>query len=190
MPGRILSPGICQRVLFFDQTGFHQSLLDLGLVLIAGLHQRQTALACVPAQYIHRILDRDGVYLAEQSLAQGQHFQLQGAGPCRISLKPCLAAVVYQLRLDVGDHADNALAAQRQQGDHLIIIAGIEVQVIAAELRDLCYLRNVAGSLFQAVDERMLAQLRAVSGAMFRPVREGTLYRMTGMPPASAMAVK
>ena len=47
---------------------------------VAGLHQRQTAFACVPAQHVHGILDRNGVHLAEQSLLQRQHFQLQSAG--------------------------------------------------------------------------------------------------------------
>lgn len=69
----------------------------------------------IPAQQIHGILYRDGVYLAEHRFTQRQHFQLQAAGFGSVALKPCLAAVVYQLRVDVRHYADNTLAAQGQQ---------------------------------------------------------------------------
>ena len=121
---------------------------------------------------------------------RGQHLQLQLAGLGGITVEPCLAAVVNKLRLDIGDDADDALATQGQQGDHLVIVAGVDVQLVAAEGRDLRHLTDIAGGFLDAVDERVLAQLLGRLGAMFRPVREGTLYRMTGMPPASAIAVK
>ena len=64
-----------------------------------------------------------------------------------------------KLRLDIGDDADDALAAQGQQGDHLVIVAGVDVQLVAAEGRDLCHLTDIAGGFLDAVDERVLAQL-------------------------------
>ena len=67
---------------------------------------------------------------------------------------------MHQFRLDVGDHTDDALAAQRQQGNHLIVVAGIDVQLVTAKLCDLRHLRNVAGSFLDAVDEGVLAQLQ------------------------------
>ena len=41
---------------------------------------------------------------------------------------------------------DDALAAQGQQGDHLVIVAGVDVQLVAAEGRDLCHLTDIAGT--------------------------------------------
>ena len=82
---------------------------------VAGLYERQPALTGLPAQHVHGVLDRDGVDLAEERIAQGQHLQLQLAGLGGITVEPCLAAVVNKLRLDIGDDADDALAAQRQQ---------------------------------------------------------------------------
>ena len=64
-----------------------------------------------------------------------------------------------KLRLDIGDDADDALAAQGQQGDHLVIVAGVDVQLVAAEGRDLRHLTDIAGGFLDAVDERVLAQL-------------------------------
>ena len=82
-----------------QQTICLQGLLDLLLVCFRRLYQRQTARAGIPAQQIHGILYRDGVYLAEHRFTQRQHFQLQAAGFGSVALKPCLAAVVYQLRI-------------------------------------------------------------------------------------------
>ena len=67
---------------------------------------------------------------------------------------------MHQLGLDIRDNTDDALAAQREQGNHLIVITGIDVQLVSAQLGDLCNLRNVAGSFLDAVDQRVLAQLQ------------------------------
>ena len=131
---------------------------------ITGLDQRQTAGTGLPAQHIHGVLDRDGIYFAEECIRQGQDLQLQLAGSFGVALKPCLAAVVHQLRLDIGDHTDDTLAAQRQQGNHLIIVARVDVQLVTAQLSDLGHLRDVAGGLLDAVDERIPAQLQRCLG--------------------------
>ena len=123
-PGETISTGHCALFrLFLNQTFGLQCLLDLLLVGITGLDQRQTAGTGLPAQHIHGVLDRDRIYFAEECIRQGQDLQLQLAGSFGVALKPCLAAVVHQLRFDIGDHTDDTLAAQRQQGDHLIIVA-------------------------------------------------------------------
>ena len=71
---------------------------------------------------------------------------------------------MHQLRRNIGHHADNALAAQCQQGNHLIVIAGVDIQRITAQCSHLGHLRDVAGGLLDAVDERVLAQLQSGLG--------------------------
>ena len=66
---------------------------------------------------------------------------------------------MHQGGRDVGHHADDALAAQRQQGQDLVVVARIDVQSVAAGRGDLGHLGNVAGGLLDAVDEGVLAQL-------------------------------
>ena len=141
MPGLEFPPGIrAQMNIFLDEACCLQSLFDLLLVGVAGFHQRQAALAGLPAQHVHGVLHRDGVHLAEQCIGQRQHFQLQVACLGSVTVKEGLAAVVHQLRLDVGDDADDALAAEGQQGDHLVVVAGVDVQLVTAQLRDLRHL--------------------------------------------------
>ena len=96
---------------------------------------------------------------------------------------------MHQLRLDIGHDADHALAAQSQQGNHLIVVAGINVQLVAAQLCDLGYLRDVAGSFLDAVNQRMLAQFQSSLRGNVQAGAEGTLYMITGMLRLS-MAVK
>ena len=52
------------------------------------LYTSQPALTGLPAQHIHGVLDRDGVDLAEERIAQGQHLQLQLAGLGGITVEP------------------------------------------------------------------------------------------------------
>lgn len=71
-PGETNSTGHCALFrLFPNQTFGLQCLLDLLLVGITGLDQRQTAGTGLPAQHIHGVLDRDGIYFAEECIRQG-----------------------------------------------------------------------------------------------------------------------
>ena len=112
MPGQSAPPGILQpKNLFLNKTLCTQSLFNLLLVGVTGLHQRQTALAGLPAQHVHSILHRDGIHFTEQCISQRQHFQLQLTCLGGIAVKESLAAVVHQLRLDIGDNTDDAIFA-------------------------------------------------------------------------------
>ena len=71
---------------------------------------------------------------------------------------------MHQFRRNIGHHADDTLAAQCQQGNHLIVVTGVDVQRITAQCSNSGHLRNVAGGLLDAVDERVLAQLQSSLG--------------------------
>ena len=78
-PENLLAGHLPENLLFLDQTGGLQRLLDLFLVRVTGFHQRQTAGACLPAQHVHGVLDRDGVeqsYSPEESLISEELFAL------------------------------------------------------------------------------------------------------------------
>ena len=121
--------------------------------------QRQADAAGFPAQAIHRPLDGDGVRLFEQRPHQAHGLQLQAQAFGMVAVKPQLADVVGHLGRHVGQHADHALAAQRQHRYDLIVVAGVDVQLVAAQLRDLGDLHDVAAGFLDAVDVGQLAQL-------------------------------
>ena len=106
-----------------------------GLWLHGG--ERQTAFAAVPAQQVHRFLDRDGVDVREQGVDQRQQLQLELAALSDLAVKEKLADFVGLTRRDVGENRDDALAAQLEQRDNLVIVAGIEVKLVAAQLHGL-----------------------------------------------------
>ena len=60
-----------------------------GLWLHGG--ERQTAFAAVPAQQVHRFLDRDGVDVREQGVDQRQQLQLELAALRDLAVKEKLA---------------------------------------------------------------------------------------------------
>ena len=64
------------------------------------------------------------------------------------------------LRRYIGKHTDDALAAQCQKRDDLVIVAGVNVQVVATEFGDFRYLGDVAAGFLDSVDVRQLCQLR------------------------------
>ena len=109
-----------------------QCIANALLIGLAGVHQRQAAGTSLIAQLIHSKLYWDRVHIAEQSFAQGQIFQLCSKAGCNITVKPLLADLVGFAGGHIGKYADHTLAAQSQQGNDLIIVAGIDIQRITA----------------------------------------------------------
>ena len=52
----------------------------------------------------------------------------------------------------MGGHRQDALAAQGKQGDNLIVVSGIDIQIVAAQRCDLGYLADVAAGFLDGVD--------------------------------------
>ena len=52
----------------------------------------------------------------------------------------------------VGEHRDNALAAQRHDGNDLVVVARVDGDVVAAQLADLGNTADVAGSFLDGYD--------------------------------------
>ena len=106
----------------FQQAEILHGVFQLCLHSCRGGDQRQTAFTGLPAQAVHGPLDRDGVYIGKQRLDERQGFQLHGQAPGGVTCKPLGADVVGVLGRDVGQHADDALAAQCQQRHNLVIV--------------------------------------------------------------------
>ena len=64
------------------------------------------------------------------------------------------------LRADVGEHRDDTLAAHGQQRDDLIVVAGVQIQLVADQRHGLHDLADVAVGLLDAADHRMIGQRR------------------------------
>ena len=118
------------------------------------LDQRQAASTGLPAQAVHRPLCGDRVNVGKQGLAQGQDFQLHLQAFLRFTGEPLGADVVSILGCHVGQHTDDALAAQSQQRDDLVVVAGVDVQLRTAGGSDLSYLADVAAGFLDTYDEK------------------------------------
>ena len=82
------------------------------------------------------------------------------------------------------------LPPECQQRHNLVIVAGVDVQVIPAGRRNLSHLADVAAGLFHGVDVRVFGKPgQRGGGQVAAGLRLGTLYRMQGRCTASAMAV-
>ena len=134
---------------------FFQGGAEFGAVVFGKGRQGQTAGAGVVAQQVHGFLHGDGVHVAEQDIAQLQHFQLQCGRFGAFPVEPQLANVVGLPGGHMGQHGDDALAAQGQQGDDLVVVAGVDVQLVAAQGCDLRHLADVAAGFLDGVDLRV-----------------------------------
>ena len=101
-----------------------QTLVFCGQMLLCSLND--------PLRDAELFADKESVGLARNADAELigcllYTSQLQLAGLGGITVEPCLAAVVNKLRLDIGDDADDTLAAPGQQGDHPVSYKHLDV---------------------------------------------------------------
>ena len=83
-------------------------------------------------------------------------------------------------RRHVGQHADHALAAQRQQRNDLVIVAGVDVQILPAGGGDLRHLADVAAGFLHCVDVRVLGKLRQTGGGQVAAGAAGDIVQNAG----------
>ena len=69
-----------------------------------------------------------------------------------------MGQLCHRFRHQIGRYGDQPLGPQRQHGKGLVVVAGPDVQLIAAEGHGLCQQGKIAGGLFGAVDPWVLAQ--------------------------------
>ena len=105
-------------------------------MFLAGLAQRQAKGTGFPAHEVQRGFDRDGVYLAEEGVAQGLEGDLQFSGGGKVVLQAQLHQPVHLGRDDVGRHGDHPFAAQGADGNGLVVVAGPDVKVRGTEAAD------------------------------------------------------
>ena len=120
--------------------------------------ERQAAVADVQAHQIHGLLDRDGVHIGEERVAQVDVLQLHLTALVGVSIQIAHDHIVHQLRQNVGDHGDHALRPQGEEGGNLVVVAGVDIQLIAAEGHRIRQGGDIAVGLLDAADVLVLRE--------------------------------
>ena len=115
------------------------------LLLMYRLHRRErhAERAGLIAEELHRRLHGDGIDLAEERIDEIAVINLHLRSFRRLALKIELAHLVRVLRRDIGKHGDDTLAAERKNRDDLVVIAGVDIELLADMGCDAADLRNV-----------------------------------------------
>ena len=129
-----------------------QQLFQMLTRLRLHLIQRQAAAAAAVSHQVHCLFDRNRIDVREQRVDQFQQLQLQLTALLDLAVKEQLADVVGLTRHDVGQHRDDTLCTQRQQGNNLVIVARVDIQLVAAGLDDLCDVGDVAAGFLGCHD--------------------------------------
>lgn len=108
---------------------------------------------------LHSGLHWDGVHLREQRLDEGQEVQLELETPHQIPIEKPLAELVHLPGDQVGENRNNPFAPQGQDGHHLVVVAGVEDEVIPAEVGGLRDLGDVPACLLYRYDVGVFAKL-------------------------------
>ena len=106
----------------------------------------------------HGRLDGDGVDLAEQQLDQRIQILLHLGGACHITGEELVHDLHHLPGGNVGGNGDTAHAADGQQGQGDAVLAGVDVQLVAAEGSHFHGLGHVAGGLLDGADVGMVSQ--------------------------------
>lgn len=101
----------------------------------------------------------DGVDLDEQGVDQVHIGDLKLGGILKLSLQAQVGHLDHDLGDDVAGHRDDPLGTQGHHRDHLVVVAGPDVDVVTAELEGVDGQREVAGGFLDAVNHGVLAQL-------------------------------
>ena len=119
-----------------QQVVLRQAVLEVVIAGNAHRHQRQLALAGVEAVKIHRCLDGDRVDVAEHDVHELKVVEVQLLRLRKVVVQKQLADPVHLLRANVREYRDNAQRTERHEGHGLVVVAGIDVELVAAERAD------------------------------------------------------
>lgn len=120
--------------------------------ILPGRRQRQAQDIAAQPQPGKRRLDRDGIDIRKQRLAQGKQIGLQT--PCLRGVSGTVRAAErgHGIRVQVGRNRHGTPAAQRQHGQDTIIAPGVQGQCIPAQRRDPRGEGGIAGRILQPHD--------------------------------------
>ena len=127
-------------------------------ILVGDVAQGQTQGTSLHAHQVHGCLDGDGVDLDEQGVDQVHIGDLKLGGILKLSLQAQMGHLDHDLGDDVAGHRDDPLGTQGHHRDHLVVVAGPDVEVIGAEEPGVGQQGEVAGGLLHAVDLGILSQ--------------------------------
>ena len=92
-------------------------------LLIGHIGKRQAAVAAVEAHQVQCLLYRDWVDVHEQCVHEVEILKRECLRRLEVARNGSGGKLVHFFRHDVGERRDDALAAERQQGDHLVVVA-------------------------------------------------------------------
>ena len=120
--------------------------------------KRQAEIVFAPSHSRTSSLYGNRVDLAEERINKGEIVKLHLKSACCITVQILVAHLGSLLRKNVGKHGDDALTAERHNGDYLVVVAGVNVDIVAAKVRDLCDLGNISACFLNCNDVRMLCK--------------------------------
>ena len=120
--------------------------------------KRQSEIVLAPTHSSASRLYGNGVNFTEERIDKGEIVKLHLKCACCITVQILVAHLGSLLRKNVGKHGDNALSAKRHYGNYLVIVTGIDVDIVAAKVRDLCDLGNISACFLNCNDVRMLCK--------------------------------
>ena len=135
--------------------------------MIAGVahgNERQSALARVEADQVHRRLDRDRVDVGEHDIHQLHIVEVHLGRFRKVIVQAKLTDLVHLLGAEVREYGDNAQRTQRHEGNGLVVVAGVDIQLVAAERTRLRNGGDIAVRFLGRDNVLMLAQLRVGLG--------------------------
>ena len=116
------------------------------MVLLHG-HQGQAEVVLTEAQGAHGGLHGDGVALAEEGTDEGHELALEPGSLRHVPGEELVGDGHRLLGHHVGEHRDAPLAPHGQDGDDLVVIAGVDVQLVPHQGEGLHDLGDVAVGL-------------------------------------------
>ena len=100
---------------------------------VAHFDKRQAAFANLVAHDVKGFFNGNGVNVGEKGVDKRQILNLKRCCCLKIAVKSVLANVVGFLGAYIGKNRNNTLATQRKDGNNLVIVAGVDVKVVAAK---------------------------------------------------------
>ena len=110
--------------------------------------KRKSAIADLHAHHVHCFLNGDGVNIAEKRTYHINHRNLKVATLFDLTIKEKLTNIVSFLGENVRKHRDNTDTAERKDRNYLIVIARVDIKIIAAKITGSGNRDNISVCLF------------------------------------------
>ena len=150
-------------------------------MLVLHGRQGQAQVVLAEAHGSHGGLDGDGVDLGEEGADELEILALHGRGAGHVSGEELVAQLRRLLGQEVRKHRDDALAAHGEDGHDLVVVAGVDVQLVAQQRLGLHNGGDVAVGLLDGGDVGMLRQLHIGGGLDGRAGAGGDVVENEGL---------